>query len=736
VEYTLLFLVQTCIAFGNVIIRLLGLLGQLVLVVLAVLQKLLSYLFERFFKLSSSVLWFFFKRSHSPKKRFLTLNYVLFFYRVKYFALGFAIAIIILVANMITQFINQLPSPSQLESYRAGLSTHLYSRDGKLLYEIFHEENRTPIKLSSLPRYLKEATISIEDKEFYHHGGISLFGGVLRAFKENLFESKLQGGSTITQQLVKSALLTPERTITRKLKEMILALLVERKYSKDEILEMYLNQVPYGGTAWGIEEASRMYLHKSATKLSLSEAALLAGLPQAPSLYSPYTNPKAAKARQTQVLSQMLKERYITKLQYQKAIQAKLNVQAPKSQIKAPHFVFYVKQLLEQEYGEKTVQEGGLRVYTTLDYSIQKAAESILKEELEKLESYNVGNGAILVTRPSTGEILAMVGSRDFFEGTYGAYNVTTALRQPGSSIKPLTYTLALKNGMTAGSILADVPTTFGIPGSEVYRPVNYDGQFHGNVPVRYALANSYNIPAVKALESVGVENFINFAQNLGIENWQQDPSRYGLSLTLGGGEVTMLEMATAFGSLRNLGLKVELNPVNRIESAAGRLFYNNSHDTQRVLGEEEPFIISDILSDNLARTPAFGANSPLNFGNGLISVKTGTTDEKKDNWTIGYTRPTLNSQYGDVLVAVWVGNNDNTPMNPNLASGITGAAPIWRRVMERLVDQAFLKESLYFPAQIEKKICYFGRVEYFVEGTSGKINCFGYQITPSPRTQ
>jgi 1A family penicillin-binding protein len=736
VEYTLLFLVRTCIIFGNVIIRLLGLLGQLILAVLAVLQKLLSYLFEKFFKVASSVLWFFFKRSRSPKKRFLTLNYVLFFYRVKYFALGFAIAIIILMGNMVTQFINQLPSPAQLESYRAGLSTHLYSRDGKLLYEVFREENRTPIKLSSLPRYLKEATISIEDKEFYNHGGISLFGGVLRAFKENLFESKLQGGSTITQQLVKSALLTPERTITRKIKEMILALLVERKYTKDEILEMYLNQVPYGGTAWGIEEASRMYLHKSATKLSLSEAALLAGLPQAPSLYSPYTNPKAAKARQAQVLSQMLKERYITKLQYQKAIQAKLNVQAPKSQIKAPHFVFYVKQLLEQEYGEKTVQEGGLRVYTTLDYSIQKAAENILKEELEKLESYNVGNGAILVSRPSTGEILAMVGSRDFFEGTYGAYNVTTALRQPGSSIKPLTYTLALKNGMTAGSILADVPTTFGIPGSEVYRPVNYDGRFHGNVPVRYALANSYNIPAVKALESVGVENFINFAQNLGIENWQQDPSRYGLSLTLGGGEVTMLEMATAFGTLRNLGSKVDLNPVNRIENSAGQLFYINSHEAQRVLGEEEPFIISDILSDNLARTPAFGANSPLNFGNGLISVKTGTTDEKKDNWTIGYTRPTLSSQYGDVLVAVWVGNNDNTPMNPNLASGITGAAPIWRRVMERLVDQAFLKESLYFPAQIEKKICYFGRVEYFVEGTSGKINCFGYQITPSPRTQ
>jgi len=736
VEATLIFLIRLCIALGDGIIRLFGLFGRLILVVLVVVRKLLSILFEGLFKTASSLVWFFLKRNHPKKQRFLTLNYLLFFTRIKYFAFGFLIAFIILLGNMVSEFINQLPSPSQLESYRAGLSTHLYSRDGKLLYEVFREENRTPVKLNSLPNYVKQATISIEDKDFYNHRGISLFGGVLRAFKENLSKRKLQGGSTITQQLVKSALLTPERTITRKVKEMILALLVERRYSKDQILEMYLNQVPYGGTAWGIQEASRMYLNKSATKLSLAEAALLAGLPQAPSLYSPYSNPRAAKARQIQVLSRMLEEEYITNSQYQEAIRANLNVRAPKSEIKAPHFVFYVKQLLEQEYGEKTVQEGGLRVYTTLDYSIQKAAENILQEELENLESYNVGNGAILVTRPSTGEILAMVGSRNFFEGTYGAYNVTTALRQPGSSIKPLTYTLALKNGMTAGSILADVPTAFGVSGSEVYRPVNYDGRFHGNVPVRYALANSYNIPAVKALESVGVRNFINFAKNLGVENWQTDPSRYGLSLTLGGGEVTMLEMATAFGTLRNLGVRVDLNPVRRIEDTTGQIFYSNDRQTRRVLSEEEPFIVSDILSDNLARTPAFGPNSPLNFGNGLVAVKTGTTDEKKDNWTIGYTRPTINNQYGDVLVAVWVGNNDNTPMNPNLASGITGAAPIWRRVMERLVDQAFLKESLYIPTQIEKKICYFGRVEYFAEGTSAKINCFGYQITPSPRSQ
>ena len=631
--------------------------------------------------------------------------------------------------------LKDLPSPSRLDDGGAiPYSTHLYSRDNKLLYEIYHEQNRTPVELDSLPVYVKQATISIEDKDFYRHSGISVFGGVLRAFKETLLKKKLQGGSTITQQLVKSALLTPERTITRKVKEMILALLVERKYHKDEILEMYLNQVPYGGTAWGIEEASRLYFNQPASKLTLAQAALLAGLPQAPSLYSPYSNPKAAKARQEQVLLTMKEEKYITQAQYDKAIKTKLSFSPPKNQIKAPHFVFYVKNLLEKEYGLKTVQEGGLRVYTTLDYSIQKEAEKILKEELDQLKDYNVGNGAILVTRPSTGEILSMVGSRDFFEGTYGAYNVTTALRQPGSSIKPVTYTLALKKGMTAATIIQDVPTIFEIPGSESYRPINYDERFHGAVPLRYALANSYNIPAVKVLNTVGVADLIQFAEKLGIASWQTNKNQYGLSLTLGGGEVTMLELATAYGVIANLGVKVDLNPINRIENTLGQNLYQSEIQENRVIGEGEPFIIADILSDNMARSPAFGNNSPLNFGDGKIAVKTGTTDQKKDNWTIGFTRPTLSDQYGDVLVAVWVGNNNGDPMNPNLTSGITGAAPIWRRVMERLVDKVFLQQSLYVPTDLEKKICYYGRTEYFVEGTSNKVNCFDYQITPSPK--
>ena len=596
--------------------------------------------------------------------------------------------------------LKDLPSPSRLDDGGAiPYSTHLYSRDNKLLYEIYHEQNRTPVELDSLPVYVKQATISIEDKDFYRHSGISVFGGVLRAVKETLLKKKLQGGSTITQQLVKSALLTPERTITRKVKEMILALLVERKYPKDEILEMYLNQVPYGGTAWGIEEASRLYFNQPASKLALAQAALLAGLPQAPSLYSPYSNPKAAKARQEQVLLTMKEEKYITQAQYDKAIKTKLSFSPPKNQIKAPHFVFYVKNLLEKEYGLKTVQEGGLRVYTTLDYSIQKEAEKILKEELDQLKDYNVGNGAILVTRPSTGEILSMVGSRDFFEGTYGAYNVTTALRQPGSSIKPINYAVGLDRGLvTPSSVFLDMPSCFTAPGQpKGYCPRNYDGTFRGPVQLRFALANSLNIPAVKMLALNGVEDFVASASAFGITTFK-DPRNYGLSLTLGGGEVRMIEMAKAFSAFPNQGTVKDTLAILKITDRHGKILYqyqdaNLKQNVQKALGypsflaikgkrvisQATAFLISHILLDNNARAASFGTSSylvvPSRTG---VSVKTGTTDDLRDNWTIGYSP--------NFLTLVWVGNNDNKPMNPYLTSGVTGAAPIWNKVMRKVL--------------------------------------------------
>jgi 1A family penicillin-binding protein len=726
----LLFIVSLCTRIGEISFLLVRLSLNSFYILLFYLRGITSLFLSSVFNSFVSIFWFILKRPKKKKRKLFSLNYYLLFYKIKYFVFGFLIALFIFFVKTSFDFIDALPNPSLIENNRALLSTHILSRDGKLLYEVYREQNRTPVTLSKLPNEVKWATIAIEDHNFYKHGGVSLFGGILRAVKETVLNKKVQGGSTITQQLVKSALLTPERTISRKVKEIILALLVERKYNKDQILEMYLNQVPYGGTAWGIEEASQMYFGKSAVKLKLSEAALLAGLPQAPSAYSPYTNPKAAKNRQMVVLKNMYEEGYITKAEYEKATKVKLAFKKPKTNILAPHFVFYVKKLLEKEYGLKTVQEGGLRVYTTLDYSIQKEAEKILNEELDKLEGYNVGNGAILTTRPSTGEILAMVGSRDFFAGEYGAYNVTTALRQPGSSIKPINYLLALKKGMTASTLIHDTPTTFDVAGASPYTPVNYDGVFHGPVPLRYALANSYNIPAVKVLQTVGVDNFINFAEKVGIESWISGKDRFGLSLTLGGGEVTMLEIATAYGVIRNLGVRVDLNPIVKIENSVGEVIYERDTVGRRITGEEETFIISDILSDNIARTWAFGSNSPLNFGNGRVSVKTGTTDQLKDNWTIGFTRPTLSSNQGDVLVAVWIGNNNNIPMNPTLTSGITGAAPIWRRLMEKLVNPSFFDEKVDKPEIIVEKNCYFGRVEYFVNTIGEEPSCSNFKNT------
>jgi 1A family penicillin-binding protein len=590
----------------------------------------------------------------------------------------------------------------------------MYDRNGKLLYEIYKDQNRTITKLSDLPKYIYQATIAIEDKDFYTHSGVSFWGGILRAAKDTIMNKGLQGGSTITQQLVKSALLTPERTIERKLKEILLALWTEKLYSKNQILEMYLNQVPYGGSAYGIEEASKTYFGKNAKDLSIAQAAFLAGMPQAPSLYSPYTNPNLAKNRRDEVLKKMYELGYITKEQKIAANKEEIQVVPLENNIKAPHFVFYVKSDLERQYGLQRVEEGGLNVITTLDLDIQNEAEKIVTEELEKVAYLNITNAAVLVTKPSTGEILAMVGSADYYAQPSGAFNVTTGYRQPGSSIKPITYALALERDLTAASILDDVPTAFGIPGSAPYVPVNYDGRFHGRVPLRYALANSFNIPAVKVLQMEGVDNMISFAKKLGISTWN-DTGRYGLSLTLGGGEVHMTDMAVAYGAFANQGDRVDITGVKRIYDARNQVLFENKPNGRKVLSEETTYILSDILSDNFARRWEFGTHSALEIPGYKVAVKTGTTDMKKDNWTIGYTP--------DFVVTVWVGNNDNTPMNQYLASGITGAAPIWNRVMSYLLTKygAHWYEK---PENVIEKQCYFGKTEYFTKGTESKANC------------
>lgn len=664
------------------------------------------------------------RKAHAVKLR----RGVSIFIKIKYLLYGFLLCFFVLFLYSSYLFIISLPSPRNIGKVNFPLSTHIFDRNDKLLFEIYHEQNRTPVKLSDLPSYVSQATIAIEDKDFYYHKGVSLFSGIFRAIKETIIKKNIQGGSTITQQLMKSALLTPDRTIQRKIKEMILALWAEQIYSKEQILEMYLNQVPYGGSAYGIEEGARTYFGKHASELVLEEAAFLAGLPQSPTFYSPYTNPDVATARRNEVLEKMYGLHYISDEQKQKAVESELNIIPPIISIRAPHFVFYTKNNLEDLYGVEQVGEGGLKVKTTLDLDIQEVSEQILKEELEKIKNLNVSNGAILVTRPKTGEILAMVGSTDYFSLPSGAFNVTTALRQPGSSIKPILYALALEKGYTAASIINDAPVSFYAKGSTRYSPVNYDGKFHGNVSVRYALANSYNVPAVKILNSIGVEEFVKKAQLMGISTWN-DVSRFGLSLTLGGGEVAMVDMAAAYGALAYGGEKVIITNVQSIErKGKGDIFISNPKKTQAT-SKESAFIVSDILSDAIARQAAFGANSLLEIPGYTVAVKTGTTDQKKDNWTIGYTP--------EYLVAVWVGNNDNSPMHPQLTSGITGAAPIWNRVMTYIL-KTYQKNNIQFekPEGIVEKQCLFGRKEYFVKGTEQKASCFMPTPVPTPGGQ
>ncbi len=651
-----------------------------------------------------------------------------------YFFYGILATLLLVVLLQSYRFIAALPRPSQIGTINYPVSTKITDRNDNLLFEIYRDQNRTPVAIKDLPKYVTQATIAVEDKDFYTHQGISPIGGVLRAIKETVVEKKLQGGSTITQQLVKTALLTPERTIERKIKEAILALWTEQTYSKEKILEMYLNQVAYGGSSYGIQEASRTYFGKDAKNLSIAQAAFLAGLPQAPSIYSPYVNPDLALRRRNEVLKRMFDQKFINKESYDQARKSTVDVQPNSSFIRAPHFVFYVKSLLEKEYGIRMVEEGGLTVKTTLDLATQEKTEKILASEVANIAYLNVSNGAALVTVPTNGDVLAMVGSVDYYKEPFGAFNVTTALRQPGSSIKPLMYALALERDFTAASLLDDSPASFAQPGAAPYVPVNYDGRFHGKVPLRLALANSYNLTAVKTLNALGVQNFIDHAQDMGISTWT-DRSRFGLSLTLGGGEVTMTDMATAFGVFANGGKRVDLDPVLSIHDYTGKKIYEK--DSQRSVFQAIPeavaYIISDILSDNIARQAAFGIRSSLEIPGKKVAVKTGTTNDKRDNWTVGY-----NPQYA---TTVWVGNNNNAPMNPLLTSGITGAAPIFNKVMNMIISDNPLKfpaQTLNFtqPSNIVRRDCYYKKGEVFISGTEGKVNCMrpGLSVTPTPR--
>ncbi len=611
------------------------------------------------------------------------------------FVLWSFLASLVVVVGVIIYFFTQIPSPEDLQSRFVAKSTKIYDRNGELLYDIFQEQNRTPIKLADVPPVVKEATIAIEDKDFYKHGGFDVWG-ILRSFYRLIIHRRIEGGgSTLTQQLVKNALLTADQSLVRKLKELILAVQVERAYEKDQILEMYLNEIPYGGTAYGIESAANLYFGKKASELDLAEASLLAGLPQSPSRYSPYgSQPELAKVRQAEVLRRMVEDGYITDEEAKRAENQQMTYRTAQNQIgfKAPHFVLYVKQKLEEQYDTKTVEQGGLKVVTSLDYKLQEQVEKILKDETAKLVTSKAGNAAAVVLDPKTGEILAMAGSKDYFapsepEGCAegkdcvfeGNVNVVTRERQPGSATKPITYAAGMLKGYPASYVLMDVKTQFpGGAGLPSYNPVNYDGQFHGPTQVRYALGNSYNIPAVKMTALVGVSNNLDLGYRMGLSTWEptaENISRVGLSLPLGGREVRLLDLTSAFGVLGNQGRRQEPISILKVDDSNGKELYNyRPTDGVKVLEEGVAFIISNILADNGARVAAFGSNSILNVPGKTVSVKTGTTDEKRDNWTIGFTPL--------IATGVWVGNNDNTVMDPRIASGVTGASPIWQKIM------------------------------------------------------
>ncbi len=617
-----------------------------------------------------------------------------------------------------------LPSPDKVVR-REGFSTKILDRNGDVLYDIFADERRTPVTLEQVPDYLEQATVAIEDKNFYKHGGFDPTG-MLRGLTRVFTRGRAQGGSTLTQQLVKNVLLTPERSITRKIREFVLAIQIERKYEKDEILQMYLNEAPYGGTAWGVEAAAETYYGKSVGELSLVESAILAGMPQRPSAYSPYSStPDAYIERTAQVLRRMREDDYISKEQEEAAVTQLPNVvfQERGASFKAPHFVQYVQKILVERYGEAVVEQGGLRVTTTLDLELQEEAQSIVKAEIDKVKGLAISNGAASVIDPETGEILAMVGSRGFNDPEIdGQVNVTVAQRQPGSAIKPITYATAFKKGYTPATMIMDVPTEFpGGAGQPTYKPVNYDGEYRGPMHIRHALGNSINVVAVKMLAMVGIRDTLETAYDLGLttlEPIKETLSRVGLSLALGGGEVRLLDLTAAYGAFMNGGYRVEPVAILKVEDADGKVLEEvKPKKGKRVLDEQHAFLIADILSDNSARTEVFGPNSQLNIPG--VAVKTGTTNDKRDNWTVGGN--------GNAVVGVWVGNNDNSPML-QVASGVSGASPIWRRIVTKALEgkpktafetpNGITQTSVDVVSGYRAHDGFPSRLEYFAKGT------------------
>lgn len=627
----------------------------------------------------------------------------------------------------------RMPDFKALNERKTIGSTKIYDKTGEiLLFDVSKDIKKTAIPFSEMGQNIKNATIAVEDADFYKHPGIKITS-IIRAVLSNMFSiNKTQGGSTITQQLIKNTLLTPQKNLTRKIKEWILAIKLEKNLSKDEILELYLNESPYGGSIYGIEEASREYFNKKPKELTLAESAYLAAIPQSPTRLSPYgKNKSALDERKNFVLFRMKELGYISEAEYKKTKGEIVNF-IPKelSGIKAPHFVFFIKDYLEKKYGEDVIEKGGLKVITTLDYKLQEKAEEIVKNVSKENETKWGGkNGALVAIDPKTGHILSMVGSRNFFDKEIdGEYNVATALRQPGSSFKPFIYATAFNKGFLPETVLFDLPTEFnpscnayGVAVStnqkNCYMPQNYDGKWRGPISLREALSQSVNIPAVKLFYLAGLQDSLNTAENMGITTLK-DINRYGLTLVIGGGEVTLLDITSAYGVFGNNGIRNNHTGILEIKNGKNIVLEKYIQKEREVLPKRTALIISDILSKNETRIPTFGTNSALVVPGFEVAVKTGTTNSNKDAWTVGYTP--------SVSVGVWVGNNDNKPMKKG---GVALAGPIWNRFMtEALKDKEkenFETTDTYDDPRNVKPILrgsWLGNETFFIDKISGKL--------------
>lgn len=662
------------------------------------------------------------KKFEKSKNKRLSLQnkIVALFKNFRFIKKSFAIILFITICESLFYFFifKDLPNPQVLTSSPSPATTIMRDRNGTILYKVYKDANRIKLSWDQIPQNIKNATLAIEDADFYHHHGFS-YRSIIRAFLNNIGQNNVnlyQGGSTITQQLIKNRIVGSEKTYLRKVKEIVMSVWTEMQFSKNDIFKMYLNEVGYGGPAYGIQAAAQMYFGKDASQLNLAEAAFLAGLPAAPTTFSPFgANPALSVIRQKEVLTRMLKLKMITPKEYNDTLSAKLVFAPQKADIEAPHFVLFLKDQLVQKLGEDRVTQGGLDVTTTLDLSMQKMAEAVVASQVAQLKDiYNIHNAGVLITEPKSGEIKSMVGSADYFDTNNKGYvNVTVAKRQPGSSIKPVNYAYAFDHGYTPSSTIEDSPVMYVAPGmTETYTPVNYDGKFHGVVTLRAALANSYNVPAVKVLNSYGVNKMVDQGRNMGIKSWYEKPTA-GLSLTLGGAEVTMLDMARVYTTIANLGVRKELKFIKEIKDTNGKdltnLFYQSdknlsivgnveADNNQQVLSPLSAYWLTDILSDDVARLPAFGPYAKLTIPGHKVAVKTGTSNDFRDNWTIGFT-PSF-------LTAVWVGNNDGSFMNKNLVSGITGAAPIWNEIMTNLLKNKPAEDFPVPSGLIPVRIC------------------------------